>query len=77
MACLVGPRMDALVERALMPECEVVARVAFGQNDALKARGYHWQPERKVWTRTLPIAWLDDERAWCAGIGGKVEPSQK
>lgn len=32
--------------------------------DRLKARGYRWRPEQRVWVREVDAEILDDERAW-------------
>ena len=67
VAELIGPRMDALVTRALAPEVEVSAHGApFDAKDALKARGYDWDAPARVWRRVIVAAEFDAEQAWLA-----------
>jgi len=46
----------------------------FSTKDALKARGYRWRPDAKVWWKQVPEADAEAERAWLAAdvYGGKT-----
>ena len=57
--------LKALLERARKPTLHLYALGSpFESKDLLKARGYRWNAERKVWTVQLVEADLDAEQAW-------------
>jgi DNA polymerase-3 subunit epsilon len=61
------PAMAALLEAARRRD--VLFRAVgspFETKDLLKARGYRWRPEAKVWWRSVPEDQADAERAWLA-----------
>jgi DNA polymerase-3 subunit epsilon len=63
-----------LLESARAPSTRLWATGSpFETKDVLKARGYRWEPERKVWYRDLGTADLPDELTWLKGsvYGGK------
>jgi DNA polymerase-3 subunit epsilon len=61
-----GPALRLLLESAREPSYRVWATgSAFETKDILKARGYRWEAERRVWYRDLlPREALDEELAW-------------
>jgi DNA polymerase-3 subunit epsilon len=57
--------LKALLECARKPTLHVYALGApYESKDLLKARGYRWNAERKVWVLKLAEADLDAEQAW-------------
>lgn len=38
----------------------------FESKDVLKQRGYYWNPEARIWERTIPESQLEDERRFLA-----------
>jgi DNA polymerase-3 subunit epsilon len=57
--------LKALLARARKPTLHLYALGSpFESKDLLKARGYRWNAERKVWTVQLVEADLDAEQAW-------------
>lgn len=64
---LMAPHLDELIERSY--EREFLVRAVgspFESKDALKARGYRWDAEARVWTKVVPESALQDERAFLA-----------
>jgi DNA polymerase-3 subunit epsilon len=64
-----------LVEAAQVPGLTLWATGSpFESKDALKARGYRWQPERRCWYRGIARDQLDAECAWLKGAvyGGRA-----
>ncbi len=55
-----------LLESARQPSCRVWATGSpFESKDLLKARGYRWEAEKKVWYRDLaPQEPLEEELGW-------------
>jgi DNA polymerase-3 subunit epsilon len=70
-----GPALRLLLESARKPSCRVWATGSpFESKEVLKARGYRWEPEKKVWYRDLgPEALLQAELEWLKAevYGGK------
>lgn len=60
----------ALAELVESTECPTVRVEAFGADfgvkDALRARGYRWNPDLKVWWREVPAEALVAEEFWLA-----------
>ena len=57
--------MALLLENARIAEIKVSALGSpFDSKDALKARAYRWNADKKVWARSVPRQALDDEVAW-------------
>ena len=71
--------MKCLLENARSTDLNVSAlNSPFESKDALKARGYRWNPEKKVWSTTVTEADLASEKAWLkeavySGRAGRVE----
>ena len=67
--------LKLLLESARKPSYRVWATGSpYETKDVLKARGYRWEPERKVWYRDLPLEEpVEAELAWLKGevYGGK------
>ena len=66
--------MQLLLENARIAEIKVSALGSpFDSKDALKARAYRWNADKKVWARSVAKQALDDEVAWLrnAVYGGK------
>jgi DNA polymerase-3 subunit epsilon len=66
--------LAAMLDRARAPSLHLWATGSpFDSKDALKQRGYRWQPEKKCWWRPLDPADLDAECAWMknAVYGGR------
>lgn len=60
-----GTAMQALLDSARREDVLFQAVGApFETKDLLKARGYRWRPERKVWWKEVPETDADAERAW-------------
>lgn len=54
-----------LLQRADQPYVKVVAASSpFESKDLLKARGYRWDPQARVWQRLILSAQLADEVSW-------------
>lgn len=59
------PALDRLLEGARRSDARLwAADSPFETKDALKARGYRWNGEARVWYRDLPREALEDEAAW-------------
>lgn len=57
--------MKLLLESASIPEIKIWASNApFDQKDKLKAHGYSWDAERKIWNNALPQVDLPSEIEW-------------
>jgi len=71
--------MKCLLDNARSTDLNVSAlNSPFESKDALKARGYRWNPEKKVWSTTVTEADLVSEKAWLkeevySGRAGRVE----
>lgn len=66
--------LSVLLERAQTPALVLWATGSpFDSKDALKARGYRWDPEQRCWHRRLTRDQLGDECAWLksAVYGGR------
>ena len=48
-----GASLDAMIARGMRPKARFISLAPFEEKDAVKAAGFHWVPERKVWERTL------------------------
>jgi DNA polymerase III subunit epsilon len=67
--------MALLLENARVAEIKVSALASpFDAKDALKARAYRWNADKKVWARSVPKQSLADEVAWLrnAVYGGRA-----
>ena len=57
--------LDELLQRARKPVVLVSANQSpFESKDALRARGYRWDTQERVWSKMLLKELLDDEIAW-------------
>ena len=57
--------LSELVARSATPSMRVEAVGAdFGVKDELRARGYRWNPDDKLWWKEVPAEELPDEAAW-------------
>jgi DNA polymerase-3 subunit epsilon len=71
--------LKVLLESARMPSLRVWATGSpFETKDVLRARGYRWEPEARVWYRDLAAAEREAELAWLkesvyGGKGASVE----
>jgi DNA polymerase-3 subunit epsilon len=73
------PAMAALLASARRQEVLFRAVGApFETKDLLKARGYRWRPDRKVWWKEVPEDAAEAERAWLAAevYGGPSRASE-
>lgn len=62
-----GTVLGELVHRAEVPTIRIEANEApFSVKDALKARGYRWNGERRLWWTELPVDGEAEERQWLA-----------
>jgi len=52
----VDARLDAALRHALLPKVEVISLAPFEEKDVVKEHGFHWDPARKVWHRTMALA---------------------
>jgi DNA polymerase-3 subunit epsilon len=67
--------LAVMLERARQPGVTVWATNSpFESKDALKARAYRWQPEKRCWYKPLEAGELDAECAWLknAVYGGRA-----
>ena len=54
-----------LVERSAQPTIRIEAVGAhFSVKDELRGRGYRWDPDRKIWWKSLPVSERFEEEAW-------------
>ena len=71
--------MLALLQNARLAEIKISALGSpFESKDVLKERSYRWNPDKKVWAKSVPQTALDDEVAWLgqsvyAGKGFRLE----
>ena len=57
--------LQRLVENAGRTGALVEAvRAPYAKKELLRERGYRWNPSRRVWTKEIEPALLDDEQAW-------------
>lgn len=60
-----GSALKALLDCARKPAIQLYALESpYETKDALKARGYRWNAERKVWAVTLAEPAAESERSW-------------
>lgn len=50
-----GYDIDAMIARAMRPKATFVSLAPFEEKEAVKAAGFSWIPDRKVWERTMAI----------------------
>lgn len=48
-----GADLEAVVERAKRPKVFVASLAPFEQKEEVKAHGFRWEPERKMWTKKM------------------------
>jgi DNA polymerase-3 subunit epsilon len=71
--------MSTLLQNARLAEIRISALGSpFESKDVLKERTYRWNPDKKVWAKSVPQTALDDEVAWLgqsvyAGKGFRLE----
>jgi DNA polymerase-3 subunit epsilon len=71
--------MLALLQNARLAEIKISALGSpFESKDALKERNYRWNPDKKIWAKSVPQVALDDEVTWLgesvfAGKGFRLE----
>lgn len=64
---LIAPHLSQLVANSFDPEIRFIAwNSPFESKDSLKARGYRWDVELRVWHRTVMSRQADDERLYLA-----------
>lgn len=64
---LIGPYLDELIARSYEREYLIKAVGSpFDAKDALRARGYRWDSDERVWGRVITEALLAEERAFLA-----------
>lgn len=67
-----------MIAHAGKPSWIIRARGAdFGLKDALRARGYRWNPVRKVWWREVADQYLDQEQWWLAANVYAIDANPK
>lgn len=67
---LVAPHMKELVANSYEPEVRFIAwNSPFESKDGLKARGYRWDAEQRVWHKTVLAKHAEDERDY---LGAEV-----
>lgn len=60
---LIAPYMEELITRSHESEYELMATGApFKYKDNLKERGYHWNPQERVWFKSVFQSDLEEER---------------
>ena len=72
--------LGALLESARTPSIQLFAEDSpFEAKDKLKARGYRWDPNRRVWWTSLAPDAYQDELAWLREeiYGGPFTPSSR
>lgn len=52
----IDARLEAAHAHALLPKGEVISLAPFEEKEIVKAHGFKWFPERKVWARTMALA---------------------
>jgi DNA polymerase-3 subunit epsilon len=52
----VGERLEAALIHSRLPKAEIHSLAPFDLKDLVKENGFHWDPARKVWHRTMAIA---------------------
>jgi len=52
----IDARLEAALAHARLPKAEMISTAPFEQKDLVKEHGFHWDPGRKVWHRTMAIA---------------------
>lgn len=55
--------IDEFFKRSQVPNVSVRAVVPFSDKHLAKERGYHWQPEKKLWTKSLKSDLVDAEKS--------------
>jgi len=49
------PDLKLQIEIALKPRAEFKAMVSFEKKDLAKDRGFRWNPDKKIWTKRMPL----------------------
>jgi DNA polymerase-3 subunit epsilon len=52
----IGERLEAALVHSRLPKAEIHSLAPFDLKDLVKEHGFHWDPARKVWHRTMAIA---------------------
>ena len=52
----IGERLEAALEHAKLPKAEIHSLASYEDRELPKTAGFHWDPARKVWHRTMAIA---------------------
>lgn len=52
----IAQRLEAGLEHSLLPKAEMLSLAPFEMKDVVKEHGFHWDPSRRVWHRTMAIA---------------------
>lgn len=55
--------LDQVLELAAQPNIRIWAGVSFDEKQKAKDRGYRWDKEQKIWTKTIKACHLEEERA--------------
>lgn len=51
----IAERLEAALAHAQLPKAEIHSLAPFEQKDVVKENGFHWDPARRVWHRTMAI----------------------
>lgn len=64
---LVAPHLSELIKASHEPEVDIFATASpFESKDLLKANGYRWDPEKRVWRKRIVSSRLEVERDFLA-----------
>ena len=75
---VITPYLDELVRRSHLREFLVSATGApFETKDVLRSRGYRWNPEIRVWAKSMLEDEIEEERAFLAAQVYKGNPRHK
>jgi DNA polymerase-3 subunit epsilon len=51
----IAERLEAALAHAQLPKAEMISLAPFELKDVVKENGFHWDPARRVWHRTMAI----------------------
>jgi DNA polymerase III subunit epsilon len=52
----IGDRLFMALDHSTLPKAEVHSLAPFEQKDLVKEHGFHWDPMRRIWHRTMAVA---------------------
>lgn len=60
---------EQVLDNLVKPRVSVMARVTYESNKLAKARSYRWNPDRKMWLKTIKEEELHKEQVACRAAG--------